>query len=877
MKNYFLIIFLFSNILFSQTIIKGRVLDVNKKIISNASVLIKKKASENIIGFAFTNSNGEYSISFTVANTELDIEIRSLGFKLTKETIVNQNQTKDFQLLENSEELKEVKVRASAITQKGDTLKYSVNAFSKVQDRSIGDVLKRMPGIEVLSDGKILYQGKAINKYYINGLDLLEGKYNLANDNLPYNAVTQVQILENHQPIKALDSLKFSDNAAINIKLKKDFTFTGPLKLGLGFSPLLWNSNTTPMLFTKKRQFLFSYQTNNNGENVSSQIKQLTFDDLLNQLENSTEKPELLAIQKLSNPSISEKRWLNNNIHLFSLNYLQKLKKEYEVRFNFSYLNDYQIQKGATSTEFKSLLQPILIKEEKFNEFFYNSMQTNITLEKNAAKNYFKNNIEFQGFWDKQIGNINLNNSNDLNQNLKNNFFRFSNNLKTFFPLGKQLITINSFLNINNAPQSLNVNPGQFENLINNNLPYYFVNQNINLKSFTTNNSVNFVKLINKFSFEPRIGFQLENNNLKSEIDTSESNNLGNEFSNDLHWLRTKFYVDIQTQFKKNKFRFNFNSPINLNSFKVYDDLAQKNQSLKLITFEPKLLVIFEPNVFWKFNTSFGISNQFGNVNQLNYGYILQNYRSIQQNNSSIKQTVNNNYSIGITYKNPIKAFFINFTYFNIKSKNNLLFQSQISLNGGTELKSILQENFKYNHNFSYRISKYYGKLKTNISVNGNLGFQSFQQIINNKIIDISNKNLTIGNKIETDLSDWINIEYQANMIFSKNETQNQSNPTITQQNHLININFNIKNQQNIFVKSEYLNNDLFSNRSENLFTDIIYRKKMKNRNLDFEIQLSNLFNTTSFSTVNINDFSYIETNFKLRPRQILFKINFSI
>jgi hypothetical protein len=27
----------------------------------------------------------------------------------------------------------------------------------------------------VLPDGKILYQGKAINKYYIEGLDLLEG------------------------------------------------------------------------------------------------------------------------------------------------------------------------------------------------------------------------------------------------------------------------------------------------------------------------------------------------------------------------------------------------------------------------------------------------------------------------------------------------------------------------------------------------------------------------------------------------------------------------------------------------------------------------------------------------------------------------------
>jgi hypothetical protein len=39
-----------------------------------------------------------------------------------------------------------------------------------------------MPGIEVLPDGKII-SSKAI-KYYIEGLDLLEGKYNLANENL---------------------------------------------------------------------------------------------------------------------------------------------------------------------------------------------------------------------------------------------------------------------------------------------------------------------------------------------------------------------------------------------------------------------------------------------------------------------------------------------------------------------------------------------------------------------------------------------------------------------------------------------------------------------------------------------------------------------
>jgi hypothetical protein len=138
-----------------------------------------------------------------------------MGYETVFSAISNTTQTKNFILSEKSFVLKEVSVKAAPITKKV-ILRY-MNSFSKEQDRSIGDV-KKNAGIEVLPDGKILYQGKAINKYYIEGLDLLEGKYNLANDNLPYQEVSQVQILENHQPIKTLDSLQFSDRRSISNK-----------------------------------------------------------------------------------------------------------------------------------------------------------------------------------------------------------------------------------------------------------------------------------------------------------------------------------------------------------------------------------------------------------------------------------------------------------------------------------------------------------------------------------------------------------------------------------------------------------------------------------------------------------------------------------
>ncbi len=876
MKILIFLFVLLCNIVNSQILIKGKIVDNKGFPVSNSSVLINKKFTEDIITYAITNSKGEFILKFSVTYLEVDIQVRCMGYETKTETIKNETQTKNIILNQKAFELKEVIIKTSPIIQIRDTLKYFVNTFSKEHDRSIGDILKRLPGIEILSDGKILYQGKPINKYYIEGLDLLEGKYNLANDNLPHKEVTQVQILENHQPIKVLDSLKFSENAALNIKLKNAYTFTGQALIGSGFSPLLWETNITPMLFTKKRQMITTYQANNTGDNVATQLKKLTIEDIVNQFENNSEKTDWLTIQQLQAPSFSKKRWLDNNIHLLSGNYLHKLKKDFELRINASYLIDYQQQKGFTNTQFITPTNTINILEEKHNQLFFNSLQTNITIQKNATNNYFKNSLEFQGFWDNQRGNIFLNNQN-LKQQLTNNFFRFSNNLKSIFPMGKQMITLNSYFGINKTPQTLNVNPGQFENLLNNNLSYSNATQQIDLQTFYSNNSIGFTKAIKNFSLEPKIGFQIENQNLSSELFTSENRKLETEFSNNLDWFLSKIYVDLQTQYKKNKWRVELTTPINLYSFKIKDNPINQSENLNRTTFEPKLSIVYDINSYWKFNSSAGISNQFGAINQLHYAYILQNYRNLQRINAPLPQSINQNFTFGVSFRNPIKTLFWNIMYVNIKNENNLLYQTQILPNGATELQAVEQQNNRTNHNISARGSKYFSKIKSNVTLNSSLGLQEFQQIINNKLSNISSQNLKIGNKIEIYFTDWFNIEYQANWTFSKNKVQNQENPSITQQNYIFNLNIYPKDNQYFAIKSEYINNNLFTQRTENLFTDIIYRYTIKQKKIDLEMQLNNVFNTTNFRTININDFSYVETNFNLRPRQILFKIRFTL
>ena len=439
------------------------------------------------------------------------------------------------------------------------------------------------------------------------------------------------------------------------------------------------------------------------------------------------------------------------------------------------------------------------------------------------------------------------------------------------------MITLNSYVGLNKTPQTLNVNPGQFENILNNNLPYDEVTQQVDLNTFYTNNSISFTKAIKRFSIEPKIGFQIENQQLNSKILTLENFNLGNEFSNNLDWFRSKFYLNITTQYKKDKWRFELTTPINHYTFQIKDNPLQSLENLNQVTFEPRLSTIYDVNSFWKINSSINFSNQFGTINQIHYAYILQNYRNLQRINAPIPQNLNQNFSFGIAYRNPIKTLFWNVMYINSKSVNNLLYQTQVSTNGATELKAIEQENNRTNHNISTRASKYFSKIKSNITLNATFNLQGFQQLLNNNLTDIKNQSLVVGNKIDTDITEKINVEYQANWTFSKSKTQNQDNPTVTQQSHIINLNIYPAKNQYFTIKSEYINNNLFTERTENLFTDLIYRYTVSKKKIDLEFQLSNLFNTINYRTINISDFSYVETNLNLRPRQVLFKIRFTL
>src|SRR5699024_2356297 len=263
---------------FGQIEITGKITDsYTEEALGSTSVVISPKGKSNILGYSISDSEGKFKISINAPSDTLTVKVYSLGYTSFEKDIEPKSQELIVELESAAESLEEVFLRRPPIRQRGDTLIFDPEAFKSNKDRSIQDVLAKMPGIEIDPSGEIKYQGKPINKFYVEGLDLMGGKYGMVSNNLNVDKVSSVEILENHQPLKVLDSVEPSEQAAINIKLKNKITVSGNIEAGVGASPALWFGKMSPMFFTKKFQTLVSYQTNNIGTNITQDFSKFSF------------------------------------------------------------------------------------------------------------------------------------------------------------------------------------------------------------------------------------------------------------------------------------------------------------------------------------------------------------------------------------------------------------------------------------------------------------------------------------------------------------------------------------------------------------------------------------------------------------------------
>ena len=156
---------------FSQTF-TGTVTGKGGMLLDGASIVLTVD-NNTTVAFCITNEKGRYEIKVPAGTLPDNVHISFMGYERKTLPFTAFKNGMTITLKESGFRLKEVRVKAQRIKQRGDTLTYSVAGFRQGQDRSIADVISKMPGLEVKADGKIEYQGKSISKFYIEGLDLM--------------------------------------------------------------------------------------------------------------------------------------------------------------------------------------------------------------------------------------------------------------------------------------------------------------------------------------------------------------------------------------------------------------------------------------------------------------------------------------------------------------------------------------------------------------------------------------------------------------------------------------------------------------------------------------------------------------------------------
>ena len=345
---YILILLLTACSLSAQQTIKGIVTDAeNGQPVDAATVQIRKAGRQVPLTYTLTKADGTFILPLRQADDSLFVHVSLLGYKAIRQKITA-GATLRIRLEPEVFTLKEVEIRPGRVYGRQDTINYDVSQFISPKDEAIKDVLKKLPGVDVDDDGKISYNGKNISKFYVEGMDLTDGRYNQLTNNLQANAVKSVQVMENHQPIRVLQKKLTTEDIAINLKLKDDFRdrWMGTLEGGMGASPLLWEGMGNAIQISRKSQSAYIYKGNNRGNNVTDEQNVLTQTGAKRRIGPSI--PSFLSQPSFSAP-LKKERLLFNNVHSLSGNRVYKLNETTQLRLNANYLHDLTQQERGTS------------------------------------------------------------------------------------------------------------------------------------------------------------------------------------------------------------------------------------------------------------------------------------------------------------------------------------------------------------------------------------------------------------------------------------------------------------------------------------------------------------------------------------------------
>lgn len=241
--------------------------------LSGASVrLMRDNADSTFVAATSAGRDGSFRLG-GVARGKYLVSFSFLGYETLTRRVTMADKNIDMgrvTMAESSILLQETTVVGvkTEIVVKEDTIEYNADSYRTQPNAVVEDLLKRLPGVEVDSEGKITANGKEITKILVDGEEFFSDDPKVATKNLPVNIVDKLQVIDRKSDLARLTGVDDGeDETVINLTVKKGMKngWFGNATAGYGTDDR-YSGNFMVNYFKDKNQFSILGSANNTNE-----------------------------------------------------------------------------------------------------------------------------------------------------------------------------------------------------------------------------------------------------------------------------------------------------------------------------------------------------------------------------------------------------------------------------------------------------------------------------------------------------------------------------------------------------------------------------------------------------------------------------------
>lgn len=889
MRYYFLLFFLFliNNWAAAQSItFKGKVTDSLQQPLAYANI-IAEPITETEMKFTMTDEKGRFQLKLEPPHS-YKILTSFLGYKTQTFTLkARENSYKTIVLAESKEILGEVKINAKlAVNIKEDTTTYQTKHFISGKERKLKEVLKKLPGIEVDRNSNVKVRGKKVSRVLVEGKIFFTGDTKLAVENIPADAVGEVQVLDNYNDITLLKGLEDSDEMVMNIKLKEDkkkFWF-GDIKAGGGVKKQ-YLVHPSLFYYSPKTSINIIGDFNNIGE------KSFTFKNYLD-FEGGHKKLRLQPKVYFSKMNDDFSKFLKNqdfksSKHLFAgANINQAIGPESNLIGYVIYSKNKNELKNKVFNQYNSnnssFLESRTIMNQPSNDFVISKIGFEKELE-NGGKFKMQSFLKTSDNFNKGITKTTyFNNMNQILTNTTTNNIDIKQNVEWYTEITKNQ-TIVLLADYNYSKENSLINWKTDRNIFQKLLPItaedtYSIFKDKKVTSQKISALVkhyweltNFIHLYTSFGSSVYLDKYFTNEYQKLQKGATKYFNNA-KFGNDINFTFINNYITAQLKFQIGRIIMKPEiSYHNYHRILMYEN-EQKNIHKKYVL--PALEATFKLKKTEQIKLKYGLKTLFPSVTRLANNYTLTHFNTIYKGNANLENELYHQayagYSLFNFYKGIMATVFTNYIKKkkSIKNKNNL-----------TNINSVTESVLINNADESKGINGSITKMIKRYDFSAELGFSKskYLQFLNNNLEKNKSDNYYMGAGIKTKFSKYPNIEIKYKKILTDYKSVTKSK--FEHNDFEVYLDYVVNN--NLIFKADY---------TYHLFKNKLHKTIEKNNLLNVQVSyqkqhspwffnvsannlLNNLFKIKSFNS----DFLTSENKTFILPKTIVLSISYKI